>query len=101
MKKHPVLLLIPLMSVPLHGLAQTPTDHAPANGSDEVVTDGKGERDKTVSREGGGARKAWLQVPEREYDPDTLVYCDALWMRVHAADSPALILQDKKKTMTL
>ena len=36
-----------------------------------------------------------------EIDPDTKVYCDRLWMRVHAADCPALILKEKKKTMTL
>lgn len=36
-----------------------------------------------------------------KYDPDTTVYCDALWMRVHAPDCPMLILKDKKKTMTL
>jgi hypothetical protein len=52
-------------------------------------------------RKGAKARKAWLQHPEKQYDPQTIVYCDALWMRVHAADSPALILKDRKKTMTL
>ncbi len=36
-----------------------------------------------------------------DYDPDTKVYCDALWFRVHAEDCPSLILKDKKKTMTL
>ena len=36
-----------------------------------------------------------------EYDPDTVVYVDALWYRVHAADSPDLILKEHKKTMTL
>jgi len=36
-----------------------------------------------------------------EYGPNTKVYCDALWMRVHAEDCPALILKEKKKTMTL
>ena len=38
---------------------------------------------------------------EKSYDPDTTVYCDALWKRVHAPDCPELILKDKKKTMTL
>jgi hypothetical protein len=37
----------------------------------------------------------------RNYDPNTKVYCDALWMRVHAEDCPELILKEKKKTMTL
>lgn len=37
----------------------------------------------------------------RTYAPDTTVYCDALWFRVHAADCPDLILKDLKKTMTL
>ncbi len=52
-------------------------------------------------RKGAKARKAWLQYPEVKYDPNTIVYCDALWMRVHAADSPKLILKDRKRTMTL
>ena len=52
-------------------------------------------------RKGAKARKAWLQHPERQYDPGSIVYCDALWMRVHAEDSPALILKDRKRTMTL
>jgi hypothetical protein len=52
-------------------------------------------------RKGAKARKAWLHHPEKEYDPGTIVYSDALWMRVHAADSPALILKDRKRTMTL
>jgi len=47
------------------------------------------------------ARVKRLQGPVVAYDPDTKVYADALWMRVHAADCPALILKDKKKTMTL
>ena len=29
------------------------------------------------------------------------MYVDALWYRVHAADSPDLILKEHKKTMTL
>jgi len=37
----------------------------------------------------------------QQYDPDTTVYRDALWFRVHAADCPELILKDLKKTMTL
>lgn len=35
------------------------------------------------------------------YAPDTTVYVDALWFRVHAADCPELILKGNKKTMTL
>lgn len=35
------------------------------------------------------------------YKSDTTVYCDALWMRVHAEDCPELILKENKKTMTL
>ena len=52
-------------------------------------------------RKGARARKRWLQTPEKAYDPNTIVYCDALWMRVHAEDSPALVLKDRKETMTL
>ena len=37
----------------------------------------------------------------KEYDPNTTVYCDALWLRVHAENCPELILKDMKKTMTL
>jgi hypothetical protein len=33
--------------------------------------------------------------------PDTLVYLDALWFRVHAEDCPELILKEAKTTMTL
>jgi hypothetical protein len=36
-----------------------------------------------------------------EYDPNTKVYVDALWFRVHAENSPDLILKEHKKTMTL
>ena len=32
---------------------------------------------------GARARRAWLQIPEKEYDPNTKAYVDALWMRVH------------------
>ena len=56
---------------------------------------------KKYGRKGAKARKGWLKIPEKQYDPKTIVYCDALWMRVHAEDSPALILKDLKKTMTL
>lgn len=66
-----------------------------ANGGKDKKDDGK------YGRKGAKAREAWLDFPEKEYDPNTIVYCDALWMRVHAEDSPALILKDRKKTMTL
>jgi hypothetical protein len=35
------------------------------------------------------------------YDPNTKVYADALWFRVHGENSPDLILKEHKKTMTL
>jgi len=35
------------------------------------------------------------------FGPETPVYCDAMWLRVHAADCPALILKEQKQTMTL
>ena len=47
----------------------------------------------------GGSTEARAQA--RQYAPDTKVYCDALWFRVHAEDCPALILKDEKQTMTL
>ena len=52
-------------------------------------------------RKGAKARKAWLEYPEKAYDPNTVVVCDALWMRVHEKDCPELLLGDVKKTMTL
>ncbi|RMD75874.1 MAG: hypothetical protein D6820_13780 [Lentisphaerae bacterium] len=52
-------------------------------------------------RKGAKARKAWLKYPEKKYDPNTKVYCDALFMRVHEENCPMLILKDRKKTMTL
>ena len=36
-----------------------------------------------------------------KYDPNTMIYCDALWMRVHEESCPMLVLKDMKKTMTL
>jgi len=35
------------------------------------------------------------------YDPNTKVYVDALFFRVHAADCPRCFLKDKKQSMTL
>lgn len=52
-------------------------------------------------RKGWKARKAWLQEPEKEYDPNTPAVCDALWMRVHEKDCPSLILGDLKEVITL
>jgi len=52
-------------------------------------------------RKGAKARKQWLQIPEKAYDPDTKAYCDALWMRVHEEDCPMLVLKEKKKVITL
>jgi hypothetical protein len=40
-------------------------------------------------------------TPAVEYDPQTKVYVDALWFRVHAADCPSLVLKEKKRTLTL
>ena len=51
--------------------------------------------------EGAKARKAWLLIPEKQYDPNTKVYCDALWMRVHEENCPMLVLKDRKKVITL
>jgi hypothetical protein len=52
-------------------------------------------------RKGAKARAAWLEIPEKAYDPNTKAYCDALWMRVHEEDCPMLLLKDKKKVITL
>lgn len=56
---------------------------------------------RKYGRKGAKARKARLQIPEKHYDPNTKVYCDALWMRVHEENCPMLVLKDMKKTMTL
>ena len=52
-------------------------------------------------RKGAKARKARLKIPEKHYDPNTIVFVDALWMRVHEADCPSLLLKEHKKRMTL
>jgi len=57
--------------------------------------------DSKYGRKGAKARKARLEIPKKHYDPDTKVYCDALWMRVHEESCPMLVLKDLKKTMTL
>ncbi len=50
---------------------------------------------------GAAARRAWLLIPEQEYDPNTPAYCDALWMRVHEENCPMLVLKDRKNVITL
>lgn len=42
-----------------------------------------------------------MNVGAVEYDPNTAVYVDRLWYRVHAEDSSDLILKEHKQTMTL
>ena len=69
------------------GLLPTGTAQAQNKSSDgEAIIDYS-----KYGRKGAKARKAWLQTAEKVYDPNTVVYCDALWMRVHAADSPAFL----------
>lgn len=62
----------------------------------ELNKQGEASTDK---KESGKEKKN--SGPAVQYAPDTKVYCDALWMRVHAENCPELILKDKKKTMTL
>lgn len=38
---------------------------------------------------------------EVKYSPDTKVYCNALWMTVHAEGCPNQLMQERRKTMTL
>jgi hypothetical protein len=68
------------------------------------------EADAAAARQNSGnagmsrgerARAKAAAAPAVEYDPNTIVYVDALWYRVHAADSPSLLLKEHKKTMTL
>jgi len=56
---------------------------------------------KKYGRKGAKARKGWLKIPEKAFDPNTKAYCDALWMRVHEEDCPMLLLKHKKKAITL
>lgn len=74
------------------------------------TTPGKGNKKKgkkkggdygKYGRKGAKARKAWLKIPEKHYDPNTKAYCDALFMRVHEENCPMLLLKDKKKVITL
>jgi len=57
--------------------------------------------EEKYGRQGARARAAWLEYPEKAYDPNTKAYCDALWMRVHEADCPLLLLKDQKEVITL
>ena len=67
-----------------------------------TVAAGEAVRDNSkFGRKGAKARKATLQIPEKKYDPNTKVICDALWMRVHEVNCPMCALKDMKKTMTL
>lgn len=61
------------------------------------TTQGKGNPDR--GKKEPNSDKS--EPPSVEYDPKTKVYADALWYRVHAEDSPDLILKEHKKTMTL
>jgi hypothetical protein len=74
-------------------------------GGDKKQTSKKSDNNSTdygkYGRKGAKARKAWLEIPEKAYDPNTKAYCDALWMRVHEEDCPMLVLKDKKKVITL
>jgi hypothetical protein len=74
-------------------------------GGDKKQTSKKSDNNSTDSskygRKGAKARAAWLEIPEKAYDPNTKAYCDALWMRVHEEDCPMLLLKDKKKVITL
>lgn len=98
MKKIILKLLVVMLVAPASGiLAQSsPPDVVYLKEGEKMS-----KREKSVARKGGKARKARLDIPEKQYDPNTIVYCDALWMRVHEADCPSLLAKDKKKTMTL
>ena len=103
MKKKLIYGLTGILGVLACGLLLGCTDRAAENSGETRASDrGPAEIDYSkYGRKGARARKRWLQTPEKAYDPNTIVYCDALWMRVHGADSPALFLKDLKETMTL
>lgn len=61
----------------------------------------KGGSSSKYGRKGAKARKAWLQIPAKEYDPNTKAVCDRLWMRVHEENCPMLTMKELKKTITL
>jgi len=70
-------------------------------GSSQKSSGKKSKDRRKYGRKGAKARAAWLKIPEKEYDPNTKAYCDALWMRVHESDCPMLVLKDQKKVITL
>lgn len=74
----------------------SPASSSEASGKKIVISK------KKYGRKGAKARKAWLKdFPEKEYDPNTKAYCDALWMRVHEESCPELILKEHKDVITL
>jgi hypothetical protein len=75
--------------------AETSADPAVSSSSENSI-----DYDK-YGRKGAKARKRWLQTPDQAYAPDTPAYCDALWMRVHEADCPMLVLENRKRVITL
>lgn len=70
------------------------------NNNWEAINDRQSRMSQWPKR-GERARKRRAKAPEVTYDPNTTVYQDALWMRVHAEECPMLILKEEKETMTL
>ncbi len=60
------------------------------------TTPGKGKKSESSSK-----KKEESDSPSVEYSPETKVYIDKLWFRVHAEDCPAVLLKEKKQTITL
>jgi hypothetical protein len=79
----------------------TPGKGNPEGGKKKEESQKAASGDSKYGRKGAKARKAWLEIPEKQYDPDTKAYCDALWMRVHEENCPMLVLKDRKKVITL
>lgn len=90
------MLVVLSLGLLLPGTAACADDSAAFNDSDEDIIDYS-----KYGRKGARARKSWLDTPEKEYDPNTKAYCDALWMRVHEEDCPMLLLKDRKEFITL
>ncbi|MDT8391424.1 MAG: hypothetical protein RRC34_13045 [Lentisphaeria bacterium] len=79
----------------------TPGKGNPDGGKKNEESQKAADGSSKYGRKGAKARKSWLEIPAKEYDPNTKAYCDVLWMRVHEENCPMLLLKDRKKVITL
>ena len=76
-----------------------PTQSAGEMGGIALAQDAANDED--VPADAPAKDKGANPVQAGNYDANRTVYCDALWLRVHAEDCPELILKEKKRTLTL